>query len=100
MQPLPKSPNDVSLTVRIEPLDVGYVKIVGGLTLSIGDAEAVNKNDEIKFIARPFDAEQWRFGHWGEALHPNWSSDGTKITFSSVRDGNREIYVMNADGSN
>ena len=28
-----------------------------------------------------------------------WSSDGTKIAFSTVRDGNWEIYVMNADGS-
>ena len=38
----------------------------------------------------------------------NWSPDGTKITFSSMRDGtfssmyegNWEIYIMNADGSN
>src|SRR3712207_7269861 len=31
---------------------------------------------------------------------PAVSPDGTKIAFTSLRDGNLEIYVMNADGSN
>jgi WD40-like Beta Propeller Repeat len=35
----------------------------------------------------------------GENFLPVWSPDGTKIAFTSDRDGNREIYLMNADGS-
>jgi Tol biopolymer transport system component len=31
---------------------------------------------------------------------PRWSHDGKKIVFMSDRDGDPEIYVMNADGSN
>jgi hypothetical protein len=30
---------------------------------------------------------------------PSWSPDGSRIAFQSERDGNNEIYVMNADGS-
>ena len=30
---------------------------------------------------------------------PVWSPDGRRIAFSSERDGNPEVYVMNADGS-
>ena len=28
-----------------------------------------------------------------------WSADGSKIAFASERDGNMEIYTVNADGS-
>lgn len=30
---------------------------------------------------------------------PSWSPDGSKIVFSSYRDGNRSIHMMNGDGS-
>jgi hypothetical protein len=32
-------------------------------------------------------------------VEPAWSPDGTMIAFVSTRDGNQEIYVMKADGS-
>ena len=31
---------------------------------------------------------------------PSWSPDGKKIAFVSYKDGNPQIYVMNADGTN
>jgi len=35
-----------------------------------------------------------------ENSHPSWSPDGSKIVFGSTRSGQRQIWVMNADGSN
>ena len=34
----------------------------------------------------------------GDDYGPAWSHDGSKIAFSTNRDGNLEIYVMDADG--
>jgi len=35
----------------------------------------------------------------GTELAPSWSPDGRRLAFQSNRDGNWELYVMNADGS-
>ncbi len=35
----------------------------------------------------------------GDVQTPAWSPDGRKLAFVSRRDGNSEIYVINADGS-
>ena len=33
-------------------------------------------------------------------IRPKFSPDGKRIAFTSSRDGNYEIYVMNSDGTN
>jgi Tol biopolymer transport system component len=35
----------------------------------------------------------------GDAYMPSWSPDGAQLAFVSTRDGNPEIYVMQADGT-
>ena len=37
--------------------------------------------------------------HISEDYDPTWAPSGNKLAFSSKRDGNFEIYVMKADGS-
>lgn len=41
-----------------------------------------------------------RWQNLGRDLHPSWYPDGRKIVFTSNRDGNYEIYIMDADGGN
>lgn len=45
------------------------------------------------------DLKQLTYGE-GDDYAPRWSQDGKKIAFVSKRDGNPEIYVMDADGKN
>ena len=37
------------------------------------------------------------FASW--AMNGAWSPDGSKLAFVSKRDGNEEVYIMDADGS-
>jgi Tol biopolymer transport system component len=34
------------------------------------------------------------------AFQPSWSPDGRKVAFTTNRDGNADVYIMDADGSN
>lgn len=61
-----------------------------------------------EFIAWASGLEIWKMNKDGTGkvrlsnssdLSPAWSPDGARIVFRSSRDGNSEIYVMSADGS-
>jgi len=39
-------------------------------------------------------------GHLSHEEWPCWSPDGKRIAFTSTRDGNQELYVADADGTN
>lgn len=56
----------------------------------VNDLYVANINDPTKKLQLT--------NHNAEDVHPTWSPDGKNIAFASERDGNRQIYVMNANG--
>lgn len=40
-----------------------------------------------------------RLTRTGDNAHPTWNPSGTRLAFDSARSGNRDVYIMNADGS-
>ncbi len=55
----------------------------------------VRNTDGSVELLTDYDSVDWDAANW----YPSWSADGGRIVFQSRRDGNMEIYVMNADGS-
>lgn len=51
------------------------------------------------YVLNTADMSVTQLTHDGDSGHPSWSPDGTRIAFETRRDGNSEIYVMDADGS-
>jgi uncharacterized repeat protein (TIGR01451 family) len=70
-------------------------KIAYGLNSPSQPAEIVTAPSNVLFAAPTF-----LTNNSADDINPAWSPDGTKIAFASNRDGNYEIYLMNADGTN
>lgn len=70
------------------------------------EPDPINPNQEI-YVMNADGSGQTRLTFSGggssptprQDIDPHWSPDGTRIAFSSNRDLNPEIYIMNADGS-
>jgi TolB protein len=44
-------------------------------------------------------SNQTKLTSTGTSNSPTWSPDGSKIAFAGFRDGNGDVYIMNADGT-
>lgn len=64
----------------------------GNLEIYVMDVDAALQNEGYGSVQR-------LTNHEGEDMLPAWSPDGNKIAFSSDRDGDWEIYIMQADGT-
>ena len=73
------------------PAEATFSGATGRLAFTMGDDIYVSDSDGHNAVNIT--------NHPAEDFDPAWSPDGTKIVFTSERDGNREIYVMNDDGS-
>jgi Tol biopolymer transport system component len=66
---------------------IAFVAWLGQRQIFVIDVDGSN----LKMLTSTSDAQN----RW-----PTWSPDGKKIAFMSTRNGNWDIYIMNADGSN
>ena len=82
---------------RIVWLAVSCLVVVGAVLTSCAAEDIVEEEE----VAEEGEEEEVG-GEWEEPgdMSPSWSPDGNKTVFYSGRDGNGEIYVMNADGTN
>ena len=73
-------------------------KIAFGDRTEIGEARISTVNPDGGGLTELTDLADLA-GSQAFANGPVWSPDGTRLAFWSLRDGNAEIYTMNADGS-
>ena len=60
----------------------------------LGEAYVRNDDGSVESFAE-WESMDWQSIDW----LPSWSPDSQRIVFQSLRDGDMEIYLMNADGS-
>jgi hypothetical protein len=102
----------ISATVVSECGDGVAEEVTFRLLAAPPEVESPGENGKIAFISNrdggnwdinvmnPDGSEQTRLTSNPDVdEEPSWSPDGTKIAFTSYREGGGEVFVMNADGS-
>lgn len=103
----------VSAGGRVTGTGIGRAYIIANTPLGVSDTAAVFVQREILFSSTragtgdiyafdrdmPDQLQQITEGV-GDDFSPEYSPDGSRIAFVSTRDGNFELYVMDADGGN
>jgi Tol biopolymer transport system component len=80
------------------PGDNGLIAFASNTTSGAG---VNNPEGDTEIFAAPLIGDLIQLTHNNSSDYsPSWSADGSSIVFGSTRDGNPEIYKMDADGDN
>jgi Tol biopolymer transport system component len=71
-----------------------------GTKITFTGLDRVDIDDEIYVMNADGSLRQMLTSNRAADFTPRWSPDGSKIAFSTTRDGQTEVYVMNRDGTN
>jgi hypothetical protein len=98
---LDSNPRDISITVGVTTHDSYHITCAPALLDRITYVRTGFRGNYDVWVMQPDGSHVTQItAHSATDNYPHVSPDGTKILFTSDRDGDDDIYVMNVDGTN